>query len=61
MLTIGIFRSEFTKKIVKPAMGESGIGGSMAIYGAADAIVSFFILHRLYVLTATFVISCVQF
>ncbi|XP_057540953.1 UNC93-like protein 3 [Amaranthus tricolor] len=32
--------SEFTKKIVKPAMGESGIGGSMAIYGAADAICS---------------------
>lgn len=32
--------AEFTKKIVKPAIGESGIGGSMAIYGAADAICS---------------------
>lgn len=32
--------SEFTKKIVKPALGESGIGGSMAVYGAADAICS---------------------
>lgn len=32
--------SEFTKKIVKPAIGESGIGGSMAVYGAADAICS---------------------
>uniref|UniRef100_A0A803N7K5 UNC93-like protein 3 n=1 Tax=Chenopodium quinoa TaxID=63459 RepID=A0A803N7K5_CHEQI len=32
--------AEFTKKIVKPALGESGIGGSMAIYGAADAICS---------------------
>ncbi|XP_074264202.1 UNC93-like protein 3 [Silene latifolia] len=32
--------AEFTKEIVKPALGESGIGGSMAIYGAADAICS---------------------
>ncbi|XP_056686358.1 UNC93-like protein 3 isoform X3 [Spinacia oleracea] len=32
--------AEFTKKIVKPALGESGIGGSMAVYGAADAICS---------------------
>lgn len=32
--------SEFTKKIVKPALGEAGIGGSMAVYGAADAICS---------------------
>lgn len=36
----GFLRAEFTKKIVKPALGESGIGGSMAVYGAADAIVS---------------------
>ncbi|KAL9242497.1 hypothetical protein vseg_016489 [Gypsophila vaccaria] len=32
--------AEFTKKIVKPALGESGIGGSMAMYGAADAVCS---------------------
>ncbi|KAL5992059.1 hypothetical protein ACLOJK_012973 [Asimina triloba] len=31
-------RSEFTKHIVKPTMGESGVGGAMAIYGAADAM-----------------------
>lgn len=33
-------RAEFTKDIVKPALGESGVGGAMAVYGAFDAIVS---------------------
>ncbi|XP_020586980.1 UNC93-like protein 3 isoform X2 [Phalaenopsis equestris] len=32
--------AEFTKKIVEPALGVSGIGGAMAVYGAADAISS---------------------
>ncbi|XP_020680415.1 UNC93-like protein 3 [Dendrobium catenatum] len=32
--------AEFTKKIVKPAIGMSGVGGAMAVYGAADAISS---------------------
>ncbi|KAI4341825.1 hypothetical protein MLD38_026503 [Melastoma candidum] len=44
-LTLGIilmcFMSlNFTKDVVKPALGESGVGGSMAVYGAADAICS---------------------
>ncbi|GMH10158.1 hypothetical protein Nepgr_011999 [Nepenthes gracilis] len=30
--------AEFTKKIVQPALGESGVGGLMAVYGAFDAI-----------------------
>lgn len=34
------FRAEFTEKIVTPALGVSGVGGSMAVYGAFDAIVS---------------------
>lgn len=34
------FRAEFTKDIVAPALGESGVGGAMAVYGAFDAIVS---------------------
>lgn len=34
------FRAEFTKEIVSPALGVSGVGGSMAVYGAFDAIVS---------------------
>uniref|UniRef100_A0A2P2LBR8 UNC93-like protein 3 n=1 Tax=Rhizophora mucronata TaxID=61149 RepID=A0A2P2LBR8_RHIMU len=32
--------AKFTKDIVKPALGTSGIGGAMAVYGALDAIVS---------------------
>ncbi|XP_052175908.1 UNC93-like protein 3 [Diospyros lotus] len=32
--------AEFTKYIVKPALGESGVGGAMAVYGACDAICS---------------------
>ncbi|KAF9592123.1 hypothetical protein IFM89_011961 [Coptis chinensis] len=32
--------AEFTKYIVTPALGVSGVGGSMAVYGAFDAIVS---------------------
>lgn len=32
--------AEFTKKIVEPALGVSGVGGAMAVYGAADAISS---------------------
>ncbi|KAF9679905.1 hypothetical protein SADUNF_Sadunf06G0064100 [Salix dunnii] len=31
--------AEFTKEIVTPALGVSGVGGSMAVYGAFDAIV----------------------
>ena len=33
-------RAEFTKRVVEPAFGVSGVGGVMAIFGAADAIVS---------------------
>jgi hypothetical protein len=33
-------RAEFTKDVVTPALGESGVGGAMAVYGAFDAIVS---------------------
>lgn len=33
-------RAEFTKEIVTPALGVSGVGGAMAVYGAFDAIVS---------------------
>ncbi|KAJ8538370.1 hypothetical protein K7X08_014910 [Anisodus acutangulus] len=32
--------AEFTKYIVKPTMGESGVGGAMAVYGFFDAICS---------------------
>ncbi|KAL6998317.1 hypothetical protein U1Q18_008441 [Sarracenia purpurea var. burkii] len=32
--------AEFTKYIVKPALGESGVCGAMAMYGAFDAICS---------------------
>ncbi|PON68603.1 Ion channel regulatory protein [Parasponia andersonii] len=32
--------AEFTKYIVTPALGVSGVGGSMAVYGACDAICS---------------------
>lgn len=32
--------AEFTKYIVKPALGVSGIGGAMAVYGAFDALCS---------------------
>lgn len=34
------FRAEFTKDIVKPALGVSGVAGTMVVYGAFDAIVS---------------------
>ncbi|CAL5334916.1 unnamed protein product [Camellia sinensis] len=30
--------AEYTKYIVEPALGESGVGGAMAVYGAFDAI-----------------------
>ncbi|THF99286.1 hypothetical protein TEA_028167 [Camellia sinensis var. sinensis] len=33
--------AECTKYIAKPALGESGVGGAMAVYGAFDAIVMF--------------------
>lgn len=39
-LLVLFFRAEFTNKVVTPALGVSGVGGAMAIYGAADAIVS---------------------
>ncbi|GAB2272505.1 hypothetical protein Dimus_007329 [Dionaea muscipula] len=32
--------AEFTKSIVKPALGESGVAGMMAVYGAFDALAS---------------------
>ncbi|CAN4116945.1 unnamed protein product [Withania somnifera] len=32
--------AEYTKYIVKPTMGESGVGGAMAVYGVFDAICS---------------------
>ncbi|KAE8099438.1 hypothetical protein FH972_017420 [Carpinus fangiana] len=32
--------AEFTKDIVTPALGVSGVGGAMAVYGAFDAICS---------------------
>ncbi|KAF5953761.1 hypothetical protein HYC85_006617 [Camellia sinensis] len=35
------FKAEYTKYIVEPALGESGVGGAMAVYGAFDAIVMF--------------------
>ncbi|XP_072975594.1 UNC93-like protein 3 [Typha angustifolia] len=34
--------AEYTKYIVTPALGISGVGGAMAIYGAADAVCSLF-------------------
>ncbi|KAK9126923.1 hypothetical protein Scep_015769 [Stephania cephalantha] len=33
-------RAEYTKHIVRPAIGESGVGGAMAVYGAFDAVCS---------------------
>lgn len=35
-----VYRAEFTKEIVTPAIGVSGVGGAMAVYGALDAVVS---------------------
>ncbi|XP_057970789.1 UNC93-like protein 3 [Malania oleifera] len=32
--------AEFTKYVVDPALGESGVGGAMAVYGAFDALCS---------------------
>ncbi|XP_010922380.1 UNC93-like protein 3 isoform X2 [Elaeis guineensis] len=32
--------AEFTKEVVTPVLGVSGVGGAMALYGAADAICS---------------------
>lgn len=32
--------AEFTKYVVNPALGESGVGGAMAVYGALDALCS---------------------
>lgn len=40
-------RAEFTKEVVKPALGVSGVGGSMAVYGAFDAIVSIQMIKHL--------------
>ncbi|KAF3960586.1 hypothetical protein CMV_014713 [Castanea mollissima] len=43
-MTLGLQQAfvwaEFTKDIVTPALGESGVGGAMAVYGAFDAICS---------------------
>lgn len=35
-----LYRAEFTKYVVTPAIGISGVGSSMAAYGAFDGIVS---------------------
>lgn len=40
MHSVFFCRAEFTKEIVTPALGVSGVGGAMAVYGAFDAIVS---------------------
>ncbi|WMV44379.1 hypothetical protein MTR67_037764 [Solanum verrucosum] len=37
--------AEFTKYIVQPTMGESGVGGAMAVYGVFDAICSLLAGH----------------
>lgn len=29
----------YSQRVVKPVLGISGVGGAMAIYGAADAVV----------------------
>lgn len=34
------FRADYTKDVVNPILGEAGVGGAMAVYGAFDAIVS---------------------
>ncbi|KAK8563683.1 hypothetical protein V6N12_035824 [Hibiscus sabdariffa] len=34
------FRAEYTKDVVNPTLGEAGVGGAMAVYGAFDAICS---------------------
>lgn len=39
-LCLLLYRAEFTKEIVTPAIGVSGVGGAMAVYGALDAVVS---------------------
>lgn len=39
-MTLINIRAEFTKHVVKPALGVSGVGGAMAVFGASDAIVS---------------------
>ena len=36
----GFDRGDFTKDIITPAFGVAWVGGVMAVYGAADAIVS---------------------
>lgn len=38
------YRAEFTKYIVEPVLGEAGVGGAMAVYGAFDAVVSMIVL-----------------
>ncbi|XP_047330266.1 UNC93-like protein 3 [Impatiens glandulifera] len=35
--------AEFTKFIVKPTLGESGVGGAMAVYGAFNSLCSLFV------------------
>ncbi|MFQ6648201.1 hypothetical protein Gotur_021191, partial [Gossypium turneri] len=32
------FRADYTKDVVNPILGEAGVGGAMAVYGAFDAI-----------------------
>jgi hypothetical protein len=35
----GFLRAVFTKSIVTPVLGISGVGGTMEIYGASDVVV----------------------
>lgn len=47
---IAQLRAEYTKEIVTPALGISGVGGAMAVYGAADAVVCYLINMNSYYL-----------
>ncbi|CAH9116133.1 unnamed protein product [Cuscuta europaea] len=50
--------AEFTKYIVQPKMGESGVGGAMAIYGLFDAICSVAAGHLTFGLKSITIIVC---
>lgn len=50
--------AEFTKYIVQPKMGESGVGGAMAIYGLFDAICSAAVGRLTFGLKSITVIVC---
>lgn len=42
MQNYSYFRAVYTKYIVTPTLGVSGVGGAMAVYGAFDAMVSIY-------------------